>query len=69
MWYCIRNNSATLVVLLWNTPIMAIILTAVVSSLTVGGKAIGKKIAIKRSENIVFLVGKFISSFKFERKR
>ena len=55
--------TTTLVVLLWNTPITAIILTATVSSLTVGGKAIGKKIAIKESENIVFIVGKIINKF------
>lgn len=57
--------SASLVVLLLNKPIMAIILTAVVSSLTVGGKAIGKKIAIDKCESIVFMVGKFLSKIGF----
>ena len=50
-----------LVVKLLNTPFIAIILTALVSSLTVGGKAIGKKIAIKKCENIVFSVGKILN--------
>ena len=57
--------SASLVVLLLDTPIMAVILTAVVSSLTVGGKAIGKKIAIDKCETIVFMVGKFLSRIGF----
>ncbi len=59
--------TASLVVSLLNKPIMAILLTAVVSSLTVGGKAIGKKIAIKKSENIVFFVGKILSSISFNK--
>ena len=53
--------TAVLVVKLWDTPITAIILTALVSSLTVGGKALGKKIAIKKCENIVFYVGKILN--------
>lgn len=52
--------SASLVVLLYDTPLTAILLTAMVSSLTVGGKAIGKKIAITHCEKIVFLVGKLL---------
>lgn len=59
--------SASLVVLLLDTPIMAILLTAIVSSLTVGGKAIGKRIAIEKSEDIVFMVGKIISKFSFKK--
>ena len=34
------------------------ILSAVIASLTVGGKAVGKKYAIKNAEKIVYLVGK-----------
>ena len=56
--------TASLVVYLLDTPFMAIILTAIVSSLTVGGKAIGKKIAIKKAENIVFFVGRILCYFK-----
>ena len=41
-----------------------IIFTAILSSLTVGGKALGKTYAVKRSNDIIFKVGKFISSFK-----
>ncbi len=60
--------TASLVVLLWNTSLSSIILTALVSSLTVGGKAIGKKIAIKKCEDIVFLVGKILNKFSFFNK-
>lgn len=60
--------SASLVVLLLDTPLMSILLTAVVSSLTVGGKAIGKRIAIEKCEDITFLVGKFLSKIPFRKK-
>ena len=60
--------SASLVILLLDTPLMSILITALVSSVTVGGKAIGKKIAIEKSEEIVFLVGKFISKLPFRKK-
>ena len=61
--------SASLIILLWNTPIMSILLTAIVSSLTVGGKAIGKKIAIDHAEDIVFIVGKLLSKLSFKRDK
>lgn len=61
--------TASLVVMLLDTPLMAIFLTAVVSSLTVGGKAIGKKIAIKKCENIVFCVGKIIYFFEIHKSK
>ncbi len=44
--------------------ICILIISSIVSSLTVGGKAIGKKIAIKNSDEIVFHVAKLLSSFK-----
>ena len=61
--------SASLVVLLWNTPLVAMTLTAVVSALTVGGKAIGKRIAIEHAEDIVFMVGKIISKVSLKEKK
>lgn len=60
--------TASLVVLLHNTPMTAILLTAIVSSLTVGGKAIGKKIAIEHCEDITFRIGKILSKFTLKRK-
>ena len=41
--------------------ILGIILTAFVAALTIGGKAFGKRIAIDKSSDIVFTVGKIIS--------
>lgn len=61
--------SASLVVMLLDTPLMAIFITAIVSSLTVGGKAIGKKIAIKKSEDIVFMVGKVLSKVSIGKNK
>lgn len=59
--------SASLVVLLLDTPMMAILLTAIVSSLTVGGKAIGKKVAIEHCEDITFMVGRLLSKVSFKK--
>lgn len=46
----------------------SVFITATLSSLTVGGKAIGKKIAIKHSDNIVFVVGKTLNKFRVFEK-
>lgn len=45
--------------------ISTILITAIISSLTVGGKAIFKTIATKNSDKIIFLVGKVINFLKF----
>ncbi len=37
------------------------VMTAVVAALTIGGKAAGKRVAIEKSNDIVFFVGKLIS--------
>lgn len=44
--------------------IVVLIITALIASLTITGKAIGKSIAIKNSEKITFRVGKVVSIFK-----
>jgi len=60
--------ATSLVIIIFKNNILAsILLTACLSSLTVGGKAIGKKIAIKKSDNITFMVGKFINKFKIKK--
>ena len=41
-----------------------LIISSIVSSLTVGGKAIGKKYAIKNSDNIIFITAKVLNKFK-----
>ena len=44
--------------------ITTLIISSIVSSLTVGGKAIGKKYAIKTSDNIIFITAKILNKFK-----
>ena len=44
--------------------ISVLIVSSIISSLTVGGKAIGKTIAIKNSDEIVFFLSKIIEKFK-----
>lgn len=48
--------------LLWIT----ILITSFISALTVGGKAIGKTIAMKKSDNIVFFAGKIRNIFRMK---
>lgn len=47
--------------------ILGMVVTALVAACTVGGKAMGKSIAISKSDSIVFIVGKIIAfcTFKF----
>lgn len=49
-----------------NSTLVSIILAALISSLTVGGKAIFKKVAIKNADKIVFKVGKLITLFNIK---
>lgn len=62
---------ATLV--LTKPPIVAtvasIIMTALISAMTVGGKAIGKSLAITKSDDIIFQVAKILSLFENKKKR
>ena len=54
--------SSSLVLLLFkDNLIVSVLVTACLSSITVGGKAIGKKIAIKHCEKIIFMVGKILN--------
>lgn len=47
-----------------NATFISVIIAAVISSLTVGGKAIFKKIAIKNADKIITRVGKLLAFFK-----
>jgi hypothetical protein len=47
-----------------NTATLSILLTAVIASLTVGGKALGKTLAISRSTEIILLVSSVIKRLK-----
>ena len=49
-----------------NNTLVSILVSATISSLTVGGKAIFKKIAIKKCDNIVFIVGKIKNFLKIK---
>lgn len=49
-----------------NVLISSIIVSSMISSLTVGGKAIFKRVAIKKCDDIVFLVGKIKNVFKIK---
>ncbi len=47
-----------------NSSIVVLIVTAIIASLTITTKALGKSVAIKNSEEITFKVGKFLNFFK-----
>ena len=47
-----------------NSTITALIVSSIISSIMVGGKAIGKNIAVKKSDKIIFRVGKIINKTK-----
>lgn len=47
-----------------NISIITLIVSAIISSLMVGGKAIGKNIAVKKCDNIIFIVGNIINKLK-----
>ena len=47
-----------------STVIVTLLISSIISSLTVGGKAIGKKQAIKNSDAIIFIAAKILSKFK-----
>ncbi len=50
----------------YNNTLVSIVIAAFISALTVGGKAIFKKIAIKNADKIVFKVGKLLTGFKIK---
>ncbi|MDD6272282.1 MAG: hypothetical protein PUA90_02035 [bacterium] len=47
-----------------NVLYLSLIISSLISSLTVGGKAIGKKYATKNSDKIIFIVAKILFIFK-----
>lgn len=49
-----------------NITITSILVAAIVSMLTVGGKAIGKDLAVKKSDKIVLVVGKVKKTLKIK---
>lgn len=49
--------------------ILSVLISSLVAAFTVGGKAIGKAVAVKHSHNIVLAAGKVISVFKRRDKK
>ncbi|MBQ3298158.1 MAG: hypothetical protein IJG97_05140 [Bacilli bacterium] len=47
----------------FNILLVGLLVTAIISSLTIGGKAIGKSFAINKSDIILYEFAKFISNF------
>ncbi len=52
-----------------NEFILSVCLTGLVAAVTIGGKAVGKGIALNNSNNIVFTVGKIVSLFKLKKSK
>jgi len=52
-----------------DTAILSFVLTAVVAAITVGGKAIGKEIALRHSGYVVFKMGYILSFFRFTKSK
>ena len=46
----------------------SLILTGLVSSLTIGGKALSKAFAMKKSNNIIYIIGKILYFFNFFKR-
>ncbi|MDO7786400.1 hypothetical protein [Desulforamulus aquiferis] len=47
-----------------DTLVANITMTAIIASLTVSGKALGKTLALKRANDVIFLVGKFLAQWE-----
>ena len=60
-------SSPTSITTLLPITMTSVLVAAFISSLTVGGKAIFKGIALKNSDKIIFVVGKLKFFFKFKK--
>lgn len=47
----------------FNSLLVSLLVTSIIASLTIGGKALGKAVAIKNSTEIVYSFSKFVSNF------
>ncbi len=52
-----------------NEFILTIVVSSTIAALTVGGKALGKKLGMKKSHAIVFTAGKILSVFSKDEKK
>ena len=62
------STSASIAIVLsvkfnWDLLVISLIITAIVASMTIGGKAIGKSIAINKSNSIIFRFSSFLAFF------
>ena len=51
----------------YNIAAVSILVAAFISAFTVGGKALFKEVAVKNSDKIIFMVGKFYYLVKFKK--
>ncbi len=51
-----------------NNTLTTLLISSIISSIMVGGKAIGKNIAVKNSDEILFMVGKVLNKFSKKDK-
>ena len=52
-----------------NDLLMSVVVTALISGMTIGGKAMGKNVAIRQSTKVVYFVGRVIRVFHPVRKQ
>lgn len=63
----VSGSTATVIVVLlqqsfgWRSIVVSTVVTALISGLTIGGKAIGKKIAMKKSKDVIYLAARLLS--------
>jgi hypothetical protein len=50
-----------------NELLISLLVTGLISALTIGGKALGKGLAISKSKEIITIVSKILSLFKLKR--
>jgi len=53
----------------WDAMLLSLALSGLVAGLTVGGKAVGKTIAMRKSTSIVAAAGRFLSLFSRKKQR
>lgn len=49
--------------------LLSVAITALISGLTIGGKAMGKAVALKKSTQVVYMTGRFLHIFSRKNKR
>ena len=49
--------------------ITAVIVASLLSSITIGGKALGKKIAITKSDSIILFIGNILTKLSFKKEK